>query len=140
MASTPEATKSQAESREGFRHGTPRPAATVAWEAPDAYVLGSGVTRAERIKPYERSRSDPVYRPLRVFTRDPATSVLAGAIAVINLPYELLLPGPEGALFKVVGTADNPRGGLLDLNEPNLLLSSGVATHHVDSQFRQQLV
>jgi hypothetical protein len=136
LASTPAATAAQAESREvvqrtEFSGARQRPEAYPA----DAYVLGEGLTRAERMSPYERNSSDPVYRPLRIFTRDPATSALAGAVSLVNLPWEPLQPGPEGALFRVEGP-EPP----LDLNGSELLISSGLAPTMSAAQFRKQMV
>ena len=135
LASTPAATAAQAESREGVQR-TAGPAQGPALAQPaGSYALGEGLTRAERMSPYERQSADPVYRPLRVFTRDPATSTLAGAISLVNIPWEPLQPGPEGALFRVEGP-----GLPLDLNRPDLLLSSGLAPTMSDEQFRKQMV
>src|SRR5690348_10437099 len=131
VPSTPEASAAQAQSREGVPHRVAPSGPVMPVGAP--YTLGEGVTRAERIAPYERKSSDPIYRPLRIFTRDPASSLLSGAIALINLPYEPLRPGPEGAVFRV----DGP-GPLLDLNDPGLLISSGLTPSMSDRQFRKQ--
>lgn len=136
LPSTPAATAAQAESREGVqRTDSPPTGEKLAAQPCGAYLLGEGLTRAERISPYERKGSDPVYRPLRIFTRDPATSVLAGAVSLVNLPWEPLQPGPEGALFRVEGP-ELP----LDLDRSDLLLSSGIAPTMSDPQFRKQMV
>ena len=39
------------------------------------YVVGEGVARAASAATYERRPTDPVYRPLQVFTLDPATRI-----------------------------------------------------------------
>jgi hypothetical protein len=93
--STTAATAAQAQSREGSWERIPsgRP---VRQTVPDQYQLGLGVTRASLIEPYQRESSDPIYRPLKIFTRDPAASLLEGSIASINVPYEKLREGPEG--------------------------------------------
>ncbi|MCU1262331.1 MAG: hypothetical protein JWO80_5216 [Bryobacterales bacterium] len=133
VASTPEATAAQAESREGVTpQGSPQEGNG---GVPGPYALGEGITRADRIAPYERKTGDPIYRPLRIFTRDPATSLLAGAIALVNLPYEPLKPGPEGALFRVEGP-----GPPQDLDDPALLISNGATPSMSDGQFRKQMV
>lgn len=136
IASTPTATAAAAESREGAQaveYSRPRHQAAAAPSG--VYALGTGVTRAERTVPYERRSNDPIYRPLRIFTRDPATSVLAGAIALVNLPFEHLTPGPEGAVFRVEG-----RGMPLDLDSPELLIVNGLTPGMSDPQFRKLMV
>jgi hypothetical protein len=136
IASTPVATAAAAESREGTRIVEYlRPVRQLAAPPSGVYALGTGVIRAERTVPYERRSSDPIYRPLRVFTRDPATSVLAGAVALVNLPFEPLNPGPEGAVFRIEGPA-NP----LDLNSPELLIVNGLTPGMSDPQFRKLMV
>src|SRR5688500_12617723 len=57
--------------------------------------------RSPRHRPYQRARGVPLYRPLKIFTQDPAASKLEGSIALINVPYEKLEPGPKGAIFEV---------------------------------------
>src|SRR5688500_11357715 len=54
------------------------------------FRLGSGVARAARAVMYERQPGDPLYRPLWIYTLDPAASRMEGATAVINVPYEPL--------------------------------------------------
>jgi hypothetical protein len=139
-ASTPAATAAVAESREVFGvpsddTGYARAARKIPAPATGLYTLGEGVMRAERTAPYQRESSDPVYRPLRIFTRDPATSVLAGAVALINLPFEPLSPGPEGAVFRVEGPAEP-----LDLNNPAILMVNGLTPGMSDPQFRKLMV
>ncbi len=57
-------------------------------------------------------------------------------MSLVNIPWEPLRPGPQGALFRVEGP-EPP----LDLNRPDLLLSSGLApTMSEDAQFRKQMV
>jgi hypothetical protein len=135
--STTEAVAAQAQSRQGVGRGwrVPSPAPTPA--GPDPYTLGEGVTRAERLKPYERKPADPVYRPLQIFTRDPATSLLEGSIALVNVPYEPLAPGPEGALIRVEVEAPVNR---LDLEDRAVLIRNGRAPSVSDPLFHQQMV
>src|SRR5205807_1432246 len=99
------------------------------------YTIGEGVSLGDRTAPYRRQSCDPVYRPLRIFTRDPATSILEGAVALVNLPFEPLSPGPESAFFSVEGP-DEP----LDLNKPSILIGNGLAPSMSDPQFRKQMV
>src|SRR5262249_19811817 len=95
-----------------------------------------------RGRPYERTSSDPRVRPLRIFALDPAESRLDGAIAVVDIAYEPLRPGPIGALFEVVdpvGPGDeNP--GAVDLDAASRLLNSGRVPSPSDMQFHQQMV
>lgn len=139
-ASTPAATAAVAESRESFvaptrDEGYARPARKGPAPATGIYTLGDGVMRAERTAPYQRQSYDPVYRPLRIFTRDPATSVSAGAVALVNLAFEPLSPGPEGAVFRIEGPAEP-----LDLNNPAILIVNGLTPGMSDPQFRKVMV
>ena len=65
------------------------------------FEIGAGVERGARGLPYERRPDDPLYRPLRIYTQDPAASRLEGAVALVNVPYEPLAPGPVGAVIAV---------------------------------------
>jgi hypothetical protein len=136
IPSTTEATAAQAQSREVSEDRAPS-RLPVRQTVPEAYSLGQGITRASRIAPYQRKSSDPLYRPLKIFTRDPAASLLEGSIALINLPYEPLKEGPEGRLFRVErGSADSS----VDLDDFSVLLSSGLAPSVSDKRFHQQMV
>jgi hypothetical protein len=132
IPATTEAAAAQAQSREATKSSRTEwaPAPGTA-----AYALGDGVTRAERIAPYQRKTRDPVYRPLKIFTRDPATSLLLGSIALINVPYEPLRPGPEGALFSV----EDPEFAV-NLEDSSILIRNGVAPSMSDPGFRSQMV
>ena len=106
------------------------------------YRLGPGVTRAVSAQPYRRRGSDPVYRPLRIFTLDPAVSRLEGSVAVVNVPYEPLKPGPAGALFKVdhYDEAQRLHYRQVDLDDPAVLICNGHAPSTSDPRFHQQMV
>jgi hypothetical protein len=136
IPSTPEATAAQAQSREGAWHQA-QSGRTVPQTVPDRYGLGPGVTRASRIEPYRREPSDPVYRPLKIFTRDPAASLLEGSVALVNLPYEPLTPGPEGKLFRV---EEDSAKSSVDLDHFSILLSSGLPPSVTDTRFHRQMV
>lgn len=136
IPSTTEATAAQAQSREGSSEPAPV-SLPLGHTAPDAYSLGPGVEGASRIAPYPRKSSDPLYRPLKIFTRDPAASLLEGSIASINVPYEPLKAGPEGALFRIEGAG---RDSSVDLNDFSVLLSSGLAPSVSDQRFHGQMV
>jgi len=133
IPSTPEAAAAQAQSREGITPSAETAASSQSVPS-GLYRLGEGVTRAERMAPYERKRTDPIYRPLRIFTLDPATSPLEGSIAAINLPYETVRPGPEGHLFKV---EDNE--ARLDLQAPAVLIENGILPSMSNPAFRGQM-
>jgi hypothetical protein len=134
MPSTADAAAAQAQSRES----TAKPALSGLGPgsgfASGQYTLDEDVTRADRVSPFGRMPSDPVYRPLRIFTRDPATSLRRGSIAVINLPYEPLNKGPEGSLFRIQDV-----GPLFDLEDRLVLIENGVAPSVTDPGFRAQM-
>ncbi|HVF89959.1 MAG TPA: peptidase M4, partial [Blastocatellia bacterium] len=91
--STPLATAAAAQTREDLpveQSASPR---TPCKGEGLAFTIGPGVERAVHGRPYERSGNDPVYRPLKIFTLDPAESRLEGSIAIVNVPYEPLKPG-----------------------------------------------
>ena len=58
------------------------------------------------------------------------------------VPYEKLELGPTGSLFKVVpdGAPKLLRTGLLDLDQPYLLLSTGLIPSPANGQFHSQMV
>ncbi len=141
--STPEATAAVAQSRTG------PPSSESSTPSEDHYPgldtrfrIGDGVERAVHAWPYERKSGDPVYRPLRIFTRDPAASRFEGAVATVNVPYEPLAPGPHGALVQV----DNHDGarqrayGRVHLDDPHILLQQGRDPSPSDPLFHQQMV
>jgi hypothetical protein len=105
------------------------------------FVLGPGVERAEHARPYERRKGDPLFRPLKVYARDPAESRLEGAVAAVNIPYEPLEKGPEGSLFRVVDEdEDGGRFAPVDLEDPRCLIQSGHDPSPSDFRFHQQMV
>jgi hypothetical protein len=105
------------------------------------FVLGEQVARVPP-PPMKRQSKDPLYRPLRIFAIDPATSRLEGSIALVNVPYEPLEPGPVGRLFKV----DNCDGALqvcyrrVDLDDKAVLMKAGQDPTPSDPRFHQQMV
>lgn len=105
------------------------------------YILGRNV---DRILPLavKRQRVDPLYRPLRIFTIDPATSRMEGAITLVNVPYEPLEPGPEGRIFKVdnYDGSQNLRYRRVDLDDKALLIKGGQDPTPSDPRFHQQMV
>jgi hypothetical protein len=63
-------------------------------------------------------------------------------VATVPVPYEKLELGPTGSLFKVVpdGAPKLLRTGLLDLDQPYLLLSRGLIPSPANGQFHSQMV
>src|SRR5687768_2686617 len=109
MASAPgpaptEAVAAQAQSRSGVPAADDAAAEAALAEAvarrDHTYTIGA---QAERMppEPYERTAEDPVFRPLRIFTIDPSVPKRDGAVALVDVPYEPLAPGPEGRLLRV---------------------------------------
>lgn len=106
------------------------------------FRTGAGVRRAARMGSYERKRNDPIYRPLWIYTLDAAESRLEGGVALVNVPYETLEPGPRGALFEVDNHdgAQNLAYQRLDLDDPGVLIRSGLMPTPSDPRFHQQMV
>ncbi len=105
------------------------------------YLVGEGVRRAP-VVPYPRHKTDPLYRPLRIYTVDPSLSRLEGAIATVNVAFEPLAPGPVGRLFEV-DPSDAELGltyRAADLDDRDVLLADGYAPSPSDPRFHQQMV
>ncbi|MDB5945244.1 MAG: hypothetical protein JWQ33_270, partial [Ramlibacter sp.] len=104
------------------------------------FTLGPGIDR-KPVAPYQRIKGDPIYRPLRIYTVDPAAPKLDGAVATVNVPYEPLAPGPCGHLFEV----DNVNGDShvayrrADLEHHHVLMSDGYDPSPSDPRFHQQM-
>jgi hypothetical protein len=109
---------------------------------PTAYEVSDRVARQASCRPYQRDPAGPAFRPLRIFTLDPSVSDRLGGVATVAVPYEKLAPGPVGALFEIhPGGVPAPlRSGALDLDDPHLLLSSGLAPTPADGRFHLQMV
>lgn len=139
---TPQATAAVAQSRESTGE-LPRPAAEPPCGMLDRdFTIGKDVTRAVRCRLYERQTGDPLYRPLRIFSLDPSASLLEGAVATVNVPYEPLTPGPRGALLEVDDyDADQAtHWGRVDLDERTVLLNDGRTPSTSDPLFHEQMV
>lgn len=104
------------------------------------FRVSDEIAEAHKTRPYERIAGDPLYRPLRIFTLDPSTSRLDGAIATLKVPYERLTPGPCGALFKIDGNDPLQRNEPIDLDDPFILMHSGLDPTPSDPRFHQQMV
>lgn len=115
---------------------TQAPAATQAYEVSDRVRFQAAM------RPGQRDPRAPLARPLRIYTLDPSVSDRMGGIATVLVPYEKLAPGPIGALFAVNGTGapDELKAEALDLDEPHLLLSSGLSPSPTNGRFHLQMV
>ncbi|MBH5396326.1 peptidase M4 [Bradyrhizobium sp. CNPSo 4010] len=94
------------------------------------------------MQPYQRTHQDPVRRPLRIYTLDPAASRQDGAVAVLNVPFERLCSGPVGSVLEVVDW-DETTGQLnkpVNLDDPRILIENGRPPSTSDPMFRQQMV
>jgi hypothetical protein len=94
-------------------------------------------------RPRQKSgRRAPLYRPLRIYALDPSVSARIGGVATVQVPYEELAPGPVGALFDIRcdGAPRSLGAAPLDLDDPHLLLSSGLSPTPSDGRFHLQMV
>ena len=147
---TTAATSAVAQSRTEGYEGAPSAAAarTETPGSPQAratelgVVIGRGVARGARAVAYEREAGEPLYRPLWIYAVDPGAARSEGATVIINVPYEPLRDGPEGALFKVVprDASTGTRYKTLNPNAVDILLGSGRAPSPGDARFHQQMV
>lgn len=88
----------------------------------------------------------PTERRLRVFAFDPAASLSAAtagiATTTIQVPWEDVEPGPSGEYVEVID--HDPASGCfyapIDLNNPRLLATDGLAPAEGDPKFHQQMV
>ena len=99
-----------------------------------------GVTRQAMIRTRPRRPGDPLRRPLKIFTLDPETSRLDGAVATINVPWEPLLRGPAGLLFEIDPADDHDVNAGVDLDDPRVLIQGGLDPSVCDHRFHQQMV
>jgi hypothetical protein len=141
VPSTPDATAATAQSHtpESVMPTAPIPESDCAGESVD-FLIGSTVTRAVHGRPCERKSNDPVYRPLKIFTLDPAESRLEGSVSTINIPYEPLQPGPVGSVFRVDNNDGWQRLRRVDLDDPKILIQNGLDPSPTNPQFHQQMV
>jgi hypothetical protein len=106
------------------------------------YEISARVARQARTEPSHSTAGGPSVRPLRIYTLDPSVSYRLGGVAMVDVPYELLAPGPVGRLFSVdCGNVPHPlEAAPLDLDNPAFLLSSGIAPTPANGQFHLQMV
>jgi len=105
------------------------------------FRVAACVTR-EVARPFVRKTGDPLYRPLKVYTSDPDASRMEVAVALVNVPYEPLKPGPAGSFFKVSSADPQQKGHYqsADLEDPYVLMASGYAPSPSEPRFHQQVV
>ncbi len=103
------------------------------------FVVAPSVTRAARNRPYERRPGDPLFRPLRIYTLDPAASLPDCPTATLKIPYEPLSPGPQGSRFAVVDALGERRNQPVDLDDVRLAMGEGFAPSPSQIQFHQQM-
>ncbi len=89
----------------------------------------------------------PTFRKLQGYAFDPITSLDLDTAEVNKIVYKVpweedLLPGPEGAYIKVIDRdpASDAVYAPVDLNEPSILASDGLAPSETNPQFHQQMV
>jgi hypothetical protein len=106
-----------------------------------AYEVSERFVRQALVRPYQRDAHAPLSRPLRIYTLDPSVSDRFGGVATVQVPYEKLAPGPVGSLFEVRYERAPPplRSAALDLDDPHLLLASGLAPTPSDGRFHLQM-
>lgn len=107
-----------------------------------AFEVSDRVQRQALIQPYRRESHAPLTRPLRIYTLDPSVSDRLGGVATVQVPYEKLEPGPVGSVFKVnwEGAPDPLQADALNLDDPYLLLSSGLSPSPANGRFHLQMV
>lgn len=106
------------------------------------YEVGARVARQARARAPGRDPRAPMFRPLRIYTLDPSVSDRLGGVATVQVPYEKLERGPAGALFRVdcAGAPKTLAAEPLDLDDPRLLISGGLAPTPADGRFHLQMV
>jgi hypothetical protein len=143
-AETVEANFAVAESRSAAEPGRASRSWTGSGALPDGkfFMVDPTFLGAASVQPYQRHGEDPIYRPLRVYTLDPTASRLDGAIAMINVPYEPLDPGPKGRLLEVLDgqEATAVASPPVNLDDPRVLIRSGREPSVTDPMFHQQMV
>jgi hypothetical protein len=106
------------------------------------YTIGPRVDLQVRTRPYVPKNDEPLYRPLRIYSIDPADASTVGGIATVNVPYEPLEPGPVGELFEVdmVNGITGEAYSKADLDERRVLLEDGRDPTPTDPRFHAQMV
>ena len=108
----------------------------------EAFEVSARVARQALVRRPARDRSAPRTRPLRIYTLDPSVSDRMGGIATVQVPYEKLEHGPIGWLFKIIcdGAPAPLKAEALNLDDPYLLMESGLTPSPANGQFHLQMV
>jgi hypothetical protein len=106
------------------------------------YEVSERVALQARVRAPKRDARAPQFRPLRIYTLDPSVSDRLGGVATVQVPYEPLQAGPVGSLFQIRcdGAPTELVADPLDLDEPHLLLSSGLSPTPANGRFHLQMV
>jgi len=93
----------------------------------------------------ERSKVDlknPVIRPLKAYAFDPTQGRALGNYMTVNVRYEPLKPGPAGKYVAVIDydATNQCYYRPVDLDDPAVLIRSGLDPAESDPQFHQQMV
>jgi hypothetical protein len=108
----------------------------------EAFQISDRVALQARVRSFARAGRGPLHRPLRIYTLDPSVSDRVGGVATVQVPYEVLEKGPVGLLFDVrcEGAPKELRVEPLDLDDPQLLLSSGLSPTPANGRFHLQML
>lgn len=84
----------------------------------------------------------PSIRPLNVYAFDPSLGNFVGNQMIARVAYEPLAPGPVGERFAVIDYDGAQRTFYkpVELDDPRLLMSGGLAPSEADPRFHQQMV
>ena len=122
---------------------------------PKGFELGERVLIPAISSPSEPKPGDPSIRPLWIYASDPASFGLRQPVLKVEVPYEEVKPGPEGALFKVSqgalppelvklldwsGKAKQFTTDPLDLESRLMLVQGGMLPTTGDPRFAGQMV
>jgi hypothetical protein len=107
-----------------------------------SFEISARVARQARVVAFKREARAPVSRPLRIYSLDPSVSDRLGGVAVVQVPYEKLELGPVGALFDIRcdGAPKALNAEPLDLDDPFLLMSNGLAPTPANGRFHLQMI
>jgi hypothetical protein len=104
------------------------------------YEISDRVRLQARTQVFQRDSRAPLARPLRIFTLDPSVSQRLGGTATVTVPFEPLQDGPVGSLFAIEPGTGAFETSPLKLEDPALLLSSGITPSPADPRFHLQMV
>ena len=84
----------------------------------------------------------PDTRPLKVYAFDPTLGKFVGNYMTTQVRYEKLDPGPVGERFAVIDYDGSTKTYYtpVELDDPKLLISGGLAPSETDPRFHQQMV